>query len=127
MLDPTLVVYATCRFVAGASTPMPLFEQTMLLGPFGLALASAIGTLIARSLMLVQPARRGDLDLRSAPGRARHARGLARVLGDRGIDRDLRPRALLPAQQAHLSARVPARRGDPARGPLARAIAPASA
>jgi hypothetical protein len=68
----TLVSYAAIPFfVAGADSHDPLLEQAMLLNLFGVSLASAIGTLVARHIMLVTPARRGELDLGSAPARSR--------------------------------------------------------
>jgi hypothetical protein len=70
----TLIVYAAIPFlVPGGQARDPLLEQAMLLGLFGVAAASAIGTLIARNLMIVQPAQRGDLDLGSGPALSRFA------------------------------------------------------
>lgn len=67
----SLVLYAAMPlFFAGSGADDPAFERVMLIALSAVALVSGIGTLVARNLLIVQPARRGELDLRSAAGLA---------------------------------------------------------
>ncbi len=69
----SLVVYGVLPLlISGSSLRDPVLERSMLVGLFALALGLGIGTLIARNLMIVNPARRGQIDLRTREDFARY-------------------------------------------------------